>query len=256
MNRHASSWFGSLAIHAGALAWLSVFVAVMPVQIGFKRGRTSIELQATIAAAPKSEAEPTAKLEPTPEPKETKPVELTPVETVVERRPAKPPEPMKPVEEAPPEVDPLETAVAALDRPAEKPPEEPVDVQVEPPQRVVSEAKPRDVEAPVVSAAAAASQADAGAEYDELPQPHPLNRQPPYPRDAYVRRQQGTVVLHLQVTSVGAVGSVRVARSSGIPSLDEAAIEAARGWRYTPARRGGTSMAMVFETHVNFTIGG
>lgn len=122
MNRHASSWFGSLAIHAGALASMSVFVVVMPVQIGFKRGHTSIELQATIAAAPKSEDEPTTKIEPTPKRQETKPVELTPVETVVERQPAKPPEPTKPVDEAPPEVDPLETAVAALDRPAEPPP--------------------------------------------------------------------------------------------------------------------------------------
>ena len=63
-------------------------------------------------------------------------------------------------------------------------------------------------------------------------------------------------MLHLYVTNVGTVGEVRLVRSSGVASLDEAAIEAARNWRYTPAQRRGVSVAMFFETHVNFTIGG
>ena len=62
---------------------------------------------------------------------------------------------------------------------------------------------------------------------------------PRYPVDCRRRREQGTVVLALTLGVDGAVQSISVARSSGFPRLDEAALGAVRSWRWAPVLRGG-----------------
>lgn len=255
MKHRATATFGSLAVHAALLGLLSAAVTTIPVQTSFQKGRAVIELQASLAAAPRDESQPTPELEVPPEPvtEESRAPDLQPTDTSLERRPAGPVMPQKPDAEPAPlaEASPEPVVVASAARQAAM--EAIVFVQARPPKQKPSEAQPREVvEAPVESVAAPASRAEAGVEYDEPPHPHPLNRQPPYPTEARARGQEGTVVLHLHVTTSGAVGDVRIARSSGVASLDEAAIAAARQWRYTPARRGNTSVAMTFEARVNF----
>jgi TonB family protein len=67
------------------------------------------------------------------------------------------------------------------------------------------------------------------------PAPASGNRPPRYPPDALRRRIEGTVLLTVEVRPSGETGSVDVARSSGHRSLDDAAVEAVRRWRFRPA---------------------
>jgi TonB family protein len=67
------------------------------------------------------------------------------------------------------------------------------------------------------------------------PAPASGNRPPRYPPDALRRRIEGTVLLKVEVRPSGETGTVDVARSSGHRSLDDAAVEAVRRWRFRPA---------------------
>jgi periplasmic protein TonB len=60
---------------------------------------------------------------------------------------------------------------------------------------------------------------------------------PRYPMEALRAHREGQVVLSVTVTPEGDVTSVSVGRSSGDPSLDDAAEEAVRNWRFAAAER-------------------
>jgi protein TonB len=64
------------------------------------------------------------------------------------------------------------------------------------------------------------------------------NPPPPYPRSARRSGEQGTVTLRVHVATDGVPTRVELERSSGSPTLDEAALEAVKTWRFVPARRG------------------
>ncbi|MFP6766680.1 MAG: energy transducer TonB [Planctomycetaceae bacterium] len=72
----------------------------------------------------------------------------------------------------------------------------------------------------------------------QLPVALPDNPSPRYPRRAVSQRRQGIVVLALRVDRDGRVTSATVNKSSGHSDLDQAALVAARAWRFLPARRG------------------
>lgn len=58
-----------------------------------------------------------------------------------------------------------------------------------------------------------------------------------YPKQAREAGQGGTVIVTLAIDAAGAVTGCTVARSSGVPALDEATCRLARArFRYTPAR--------------------
>lgn len=69
------------------------------------------------------------------------------------------------------------------------------------------------------------------------------NPPPSYPAVARERHWEGTVVLRVEVTAEGHPGQVNIDRSSGHEILDEAATEAARQWRFVPAKRGETALS-------------
>lgn len=72
-----------------------------------------------------------------------------------------------------------------------------------------------------------------------------LSATPPrYPLDARRKREEGTVVLMVEVDEEGRARSVTVARSSGHGSLDRAAARAVRQWRWSPTRVDGVSMSV------------
>ncbi|SCM83214.1 TonB family protein [uncultured Sporomusa sp.] len=79
--------------------------------------------------------------------------------------------------------------------------------------------------------------------------------EPVYPDDARQDGFTGTVGVRIEVLANGRTGEVRLARSSGRGSMDEAALQAVRKWRFVPARdessgqtiRCFTTLAVVFK---------
>lgn len=64
------------------------------------------------------------------------------------------------------------------------------------------------------------------------------NPAPRYPLASRRFGEQGTVMLRVLVTPEGQPARVDLEKTSGSAHLDNAAIEAVKGWRFTPARRG------------------
>jgi protein TonB len=64
------------------------------------------------------------------------------------------------------------------------------------------------------------------------------NPAPQYPLAARRSGQQGTATVRVLVTPEGLPARVDLEKSSGSTHLDHAAVEAVKGWRFTPARRG------------------
>ncbi len=76
---------------------------------------------------------------------------------------------------------------------------------------------------------------------------------PSYPEKARAARAQGTVVLELAISRSGKVIDVKVLR--GVPhGLTEAAVEAARQWKYTPAKHEGKPEEVLYIQSVTFTL--
>jgi periplasmic protein TonB len=143
---------------------------------------------------------------------------------------------------------------------------EPVPVKPETPQRRIeplskskpAEALPRPVlsapatieTAPALAAAApeaprATAESRAPAAPVETPATPPLfnaaylrNPAPVYPAIARRSGEQGTVMLKVLVNPEGAPVRVELDQSSGSNPLDSAALDAVKGWRFVPARRG------------------
>ena len=75
---------------------------------------------------------------------------------------------------------------------------------------------------------------------------------PEYPRLARLRRIQGIVILQVTVGRQGEVADLSVLRSA--EGLDEAAVEAARQWRYQPTIMNGRPVSVIFTDTVMFQI--
>mgnify|MGYP003739866409 CR=1 FL=1 len=77
---------------------------------------------------------------------------------------------------------------------------------------------------------------------------------PSYPPEALRLRHQGIVVLRIAIDPHGLPGEVWVLRSSGFPELDQAAMAAARQWRFRPAQRGGKAVTSNANVPINFSL--
>jgi protein TonB len=69
------------------------------------------------------------------------------------------------------------------------------------------------------------------------------NPRPAYPELAMRREWQGEVLLRVRVSPEGRAIGISVQRSSGRDVLDQAAVEAVRGWSFVPSRQGGAAIA-------------
>jgi TonB family protein len=78
-------------------------------------------------------------------------------------------------------------------------------------------------------------------------------RKPQYTPGAMRRKVQGIVELEATVGIDGAVADVKVTRPLD-PDLDRAAMEAARGWRFTPATLDGAPIPVVVTIEMTFTL--
>ncbi|MGH7306101.1 MAG: energy transducer TonB [Candidatus Rokuibacteriota bacterium] len=77
---------------------------------------------------------------------------------------------------------------------------------------------------------------------------------PVYPDAARRAGIQGTTMLRIHIEVDGRVSEVTVARSAGHQSLDEAAAEAVRRWRFEPALNGAGPVSMWAVVPVEFRI--
>lgn len=83
----------------------------------------------------------------------------------------------------------------------------------------------------------------------------PLARvQPEYPRDALRLREEGTVLLRVEVDAQGNATSVEIESSSRSRTLDRAAREAVSQWTFRPAIEGGRPVASTVTVPVDFRV--
>ena len=91
------------------------------------------------------------------------------------------------------------------------------------------------------------------AKLDAPPKPK-RNIRPDYPKGARQRGEQGDVVLEIRVNAEGTVDDVKVATSSGFAELDEAAVRAAKGAKFSPARSGHDPVASTARLKLQFKL--
>jgi len=198
---------------------------------------------------------------------------LTHVRITVARPPA-PPKPVEiPVAAAPPKPRPvpavkkkLVAPVVPLERPKTEtppPPAEPVLATTEAtePGAVLGSAQGSITGTGVVGGVKGGT----GAIVAPPPPPPPIiqahegagylrNPRPPYPEMARARGWEGEVVLKVRVAATGRPEAVAVKRSSGRHLLDDAAIEAVKGWTFVPATQGGVAIPGWVEVPLVFKL--
>jgi protein TonB len=77
---------------------------------------------------------------------------------------------------------------------------------------------------------------------------------PKYPETARRDGKEGRVLLRVLVNEEGRTASVEVNRSSGVESLDQAALEAIKRWRFSPARLGDRPVKSWVRIPVDFRL--
>lgn len=178
-------------------------------------------------------------------------------EPVVEAPPEPEPEPEpEPVPEPEPEPEPEAIPEPPPPKPVE-PPKPKAQPAVKPKPKAAAQPKPAPP-APVVPAAPVAAAMPHGNPQEYRPPDvtaaYRHNPPPSYPPAARRRGIEGVVVLAVDLGEDGRPRHVCVKTSSGFAMLDEAAEKAVRGWRFTPATRGGRPVAATVDVPVRFTL--
>ena len=79
--------------------------------------------------------------------------------------------------------------------------------------------------------------------------------QPEYPPASRRAGEEGTVNLQVYVLENGRAGEIKIAKSSGFPKLDEAAVkEVQRNWRFVPGKEDGKPVPMWHIFAVTFRL--
>ncbi len=247
----------SLMLHASGLtaAWWLAASSILTPDVRVQSGRTSIALQASIAAqAPTERLPEPVRLLPAPK---REPVEVRPEDELAEaereaqssaREQAQKLElAMLPEELSQPLVDDLPERRAADDTsPTMR--DEPL-----PRTRKQATAVPPPEPAAAPSVGSKAAEAEQGAAVDELPQKLPTNPSPPYPAEA--AGLEGRVVLYVVIGADGRPESVAIYESSGSAALDHSALRTVRdAWRFRPAVRAGVAVRYATYVPVRFQI--
>jgi TonB family protein len=109
-------------------------------------------------------------------------------------------------------------------------------------------AKPRLAKA-TRAAPAIAKTAGINREVALVAKPHPL-----YPAQAMRAHEQGTVMVLAQVDVNGHVSDTRVVKRSGSTTLDRAASNEVRGWKFSPALHNGQAIMASVEVPVSYRL--
>jgi protein TonB len=79
--------------------------------------------------------------------------------------------------------------------------------------------------------------------------------EPDYPPQSKRLGEEGATILRLYITEEGRVAEAQIAKSSGFPRLDEAAVKhALRAWKFLPGTEGGKPVAMWYDFRVVWKI--
>lgn len=79
---------------------------------------------------------------------------------------------------------------------------------------------------------------------------------PAYPKQSLRFGEQGKTVLLVELDELGQMINVEVKIKSGFPRLDEAAVNAVKTWRCTPAKRNGVAVRSIALQPFNFSLKG
>ncbi|MBP6750470.1 MAG: TonB family protein [Xanthomonadaceae bacterium] len=86
--------------------------------------------------------------------------------------------------------------------------------------------------------------------------PTPISQpKPSYPREALRNNETGTVYLRVTVDETGEPIDVVVSRSSRSRSLDRAASQAVKRWKFRPAQRDGQAVTATVDVPIAFSLG-
>ena len=77
-----------------------------------------------------------------------------------------------------------------------------------------------------------------------------------YPSDALRNNETGKVVVRIEVGADGEPTAVSIVTRSGSRSLDRAAVQAAKRWRFRPAQQDGRAVAAAVEVPIVFSLDG
>lgn len=236
-------WFGGSDTEADPNANAEQSGIVIPVTL-----ETVQSAEETQSSEPEPEPKPESEPEQKPEPKPA---------TEPEPSPKKDPEPApKPEFEPQPETQPepvsiptpleprsgVETGMTPAVKPTTPPPAQ---------NRTKNEAKAdsgepagsvqQSIEAPILPLTAA------HVDPNYLHRPNPV-----YPALSKRLREEGTVVLRVNLDTQGNVLDISIEKSSGFQRLDQAAHEAVKQWRFVPAKRGQTALPSAALVPIRF----
>ena len=89
----------------------------------------------------------------------------------------------------------------------------------------------------------------------EIPPRHrPGNQSPRYPIQALGQRAEGRALVRAEVRADGQVGRAWIKQTSGFQTLDQAALETVRSWRFYPAQRHGLAVAMWMDVPIEYKL--
>ncbi len=118
---------------------------------------------------------------------------------------------------------------------------------------------PQPVEAPIPRPIADATQQDNRPDAALAPGSVPVPISKPamkYPADALRNNETGKVVVRIEVGADGEPTAVSIVTRSGSRSLDRAAVQAAKRWRFRPAQQNGRAVAAAVEVPIVFSLDG
>lgn len=229
----ALSWKGltlSAALH-GTVVAAAGWVLLQPAQVGVQEAPVTAEFQldSETFSSPSSVSAPKD-----PKLSETPP-ESSPEQSVSQNPPAEDIESCQTLPETDPAPDPLPAATASS----------PVLAKPEPPRSPVLHSVSRRPS----HRTSVPNHGARNLQPDYLSNPPPL-----YPERSRLAGEQGVVLVRAEVSSSGEVSRVSLARSSGHPSLDRAAVEAVGRWRFRPASAAGMALASEVTVPVRFEL--
>jgi protein TonB len=236
----------SVAVHVAAALLIVFLPGILPPEAHPQQGGTVELLMVERKGAQPSQAG---------QPPESQPTPQQPEKTAAgPKQGAQQPDTKAATSQAVPVPPVAENANEPTPPPTEETPKKAAQPDDEPDTRqAVQSAPPKPREAPVFDLAGTESESNAevlgGSVLPASPDNRFRNRPPIYPAEAAMRGEHGAVVVTIHVSETGFTTGVDVVQSSGVASLDQAAINAVRKWRFRPALREGRSVpfAMPFR---------
>ncbi len=123
------------------------------------------------------------------------------------------------------------------------------------PAPVIVQAKPQVIKPPAAHKVYSANEASNATKGAVQAEPDDLHNEPPeYPEESRAAREQGVVILRVEVTSAGEPSTVNILKSSGYFRLDQAARHAVQHWKFHPAMTAGIPVSSEANVPVHFKL--